>query len=97
MANGNLPGFLRAGPQCLKLYLEDMIYCFKNYEILTQSEKEKENFFVALYQSAFRDESNEPFSVVICGPELCKQDGIMKVSLASNIHDGCPLRLVLLL
>ena len=82
-----------------------MIYCFKNYEILTQSEKEKMSIFVfyyftifiALYQSASREESNEPFSVVICGPELCKQDGIMKTRLASNIHDGCTLRMVLLL
>ena len=75
------------------------------YEIITQSEKEKMSIFVfyyftifvALCQSASRDESNEPFSVVICGPELCKQDRIMKKRLASNIHDGCPLRLVLLL
>ena len=81
-----------------------MTYCFKNYEILTQSEKEKMSVFVfyyftifiALYQSASRDESNEPFSVVICGPKLCKQDGIMKTRLASNIHDGCTLRMVLL-
>ena len=74
-----------------------MIYCFKNYEILTQSEKEKESLFVALYQSASQDESYEPFSVVICELELCKQDGMMKTRLATNIHDGCPLRLVLLL
>ena len=51
--------------------------------------------FIALYQSASRDESKEPFSVVICGLELCKQDGITKTRLASNIHDDCPLRLVL--
>ena len=61
MANGNLPGFLRAGQKCLKFYLKVMIYCFKTYEILTQSEIEKENLFVALFQSASRDESNEPF------------------------------------
>ena len=94
MANGNLPGFLRAGPKCLKFYLKDMIYCFKNYKILTQSEKEKESLSLTLYQSASRDESNEPFSVVICGLELCKQDGMMKTGLATSIHDGCPLRLV---
>ena len=34
-------------------------------------------------------------SVVICGPELCKRDGIMKMRLATNIN-GYPLRLVLL-
>ena len=39
MANGNLPGFLRAGPKCLKFYLKDMIYCFKNCEILTQKKR----------------------------------------------------------
>ena len=34
-------------------------------------------------------------SVVICGPELCKRDGIMKTRLATNIN--CyPLRLALL-
>ena len=52
MANGNLPGFLGVGPKCLKFYLKDMIFCFKNYEILTQAEKEKENLFDALYESA---------------------------------------------
>ena len=34
-------------------------------------------------------------SVVICGPELSKQDEIIKRSLATNI-DGYPFRLVLL-
>ena len=51
--------FLRAGPKCLKFCLKDIIYCLKSYAILTQSEKE--NLFVALYESASRDESNEPF------------------------------------
>ena len=35
-------------------------------------------------------------SAVICGPQLCKQDGMIKTRLATNI-DGYPLRLVLLL
>ena len=34
-------------------------------------------------------------SVVICGPELCKRDGIMKTKLATDI-DGYPLSLALL-
>ena len=34
-------------------------------------------------------------SAVICGPELCKQDGIMKTRQATNI-DGYHLRLALL-
>ena len=34
-------------------------------------------------------------SAVICGPELCKRDGIMKTRMASNI-DCYPLTLVLL-
>ena len=34
-------------------------------------------------------------SAVICGPELCKRDGIMKTRLATNI-DGYRLRLALL-
>ena len=34
-------------------------------------------------------------SVVICGPELCKRDGIMKTRQATNI-DGYSLRLALL-
>ena len=33
-------------------------------------------------------------SVVICGPELCKLDGIIKTRLATNIG-GYPLRLAL--
>ena len=33
-------------------------------------------------------------SAVICGPELCKRDGMMKTRLANDI-DGYPLRLVL--
>ena len=32
--------------------------------------------------------------VVICEPELCKEDGITKMRLATNI-DGYPLRLAL--
>ena len=32
--------------------------------------------------------------LVICGPELCKQDGIMKTRLATN-SDGYPLRALL--
>ena len=44
MENGNLPGFLRAGPKRLKFYLKDMIYCFKNYEILTVRKRKKEIF-----------------------------------------------------
>ena len=35
-------------------------------------------------------------SAVICRPELCKRDGIMKTSLATNV-DGYTLRLSLLL
>ena len=35
-------------------------------------------------------------SVVICGPELYKPDGMMKTRLATNV-DGYPLRLVSLL
>ena len=35
VANGNLPGFLRAGPKMSQVLFKDMIYCFKNYEILT--------------------------------------------------------------
>ena len=35
-------------------------------------------------------------SAVICGPKLCKRDGIIKTRLATNI-DGYPLRLALLL
>ena len=34
-------------------------------------------------------------SAVICEPELCKQDGMMKTRLATSI-DGYPLKLVLL-
>ena len=34
-------------------------------------------------------------SAIICGPELCKRDGMMKTMLATNI-DGYPLRSVLL-
>ena len=33
--------------------------------------------------------------VVICGPELCERDGIMKARLATNV-DGYLLRLALL-
>ena len=58
MANGNLPGFLRAGPKCLKFSLKDMIYCFKNYELLTQSETKKMENLFALYERASQDESD---------------------------------------
>ena len=34
-------------------------------------------------------------SAVICGPELCKRDMLMKTRLVTNI-DGYPLRLALL-
>ena len=34
-------------------------------------------------------------SALICGPELCKRDGMMKTRLKTNI-DGYGLRLVLL-
>ena len=34
-------------------------------------------------------------SAVICRPELCKQNGIIKTRLVTNI-DGYPLRLALL-
>ena len=34
-------------------------------------------------------------SVVICRPELCKRDGMIKTRLATDTDD-CPLRLVLL-
>ena len=34
-------------------------------------------------------------SAIICGPELCKRNGVMKMRLATNI-DGYPLRLALL-
>ena len=66
-----------------------------------------ENLFVALYERASRDESNEPFptylqlffppeilldwlfhSAIICGPDLCKQDGMMKTRLATNTEIG---------
>ena len=59
-----------------------------------------ENLFVALYERASRDESNEPFptylqlfftvvhSAIICGPDLCKQDGMMKTRLATNTETG---------
>ena len=35
-------------------------------------------------------------SALICGPELCRRDGMMKTRLETNIY-GYPLRLVLLL
>ena len=46
-----------------------------------------------LYKFNFKDRIFH--SEVICGPESCKRDGMIKTRPAANL-DGCPLRSVLL-
>ena len=62
-------------------------------------ETNRMSHFPPFYDAFFRQKINFKnwilHSAVICGPELCKRDGIMKTSLATNI-DGYPLRLALM-
>ena len=55
--------------------------------------------FPPFYDDLFLQKFNFKYwifhSTVICRPELCKRDGIMKTRQATNI-DGCLLRLALL-
>ena len=58
-------------------------------------ETNRMSHFLPFYDDFFPNFKDWIFhSAVICGPELCKRDGIMKTSLATNI-DSYLIRLAL--
>ena len=72
---------------------------FLSADIIELFETNRMSHFPPFYDDFFLQKFNFKdrilHSAVICGPELCKRDGITKTKLATNIN-GYPLRLALL-